>query len=98
MTCTKFMARLRLLPLSLAMALGAPGPALAIPDWNLQPPVTPIARQMYDLHYFIFWICVVIFVAVFGVMFYSMFKHRKSSRPPGRTTSTRTRSSRSSGR
>jgi len=40
--------------------------------------VTPIARQMYDLHYFIFWICVVIFVAVFGVMFYSLFRHRKS--------------------
>jgi cytochrome c oxidase subunit II len=33
---------------------------------------------MYDLHTFIFWICVVIFVAVFGVMFYSIFKHRRS--------------------
>src|SRR5439155_24154731 len=74
----KFHARIRLLPLGLAMALGAPRAALAIPDWNLQPPVTPIARQMYDLHYFIFWICVVIFVTVFGVMFYSMFRHRKS--------------------
>ena len=78
MTCTKFKARIRLLPLGVAMALAAPRTALAVPDWNLQPPVTPIARQMYDLHYFIFWICVVIFVAVFGVMFYSMFKHRKS--------------------
>ncbi|MEO8303848.1 MAG: cytochrome c oxidase subunit II [Betaproteobacteria bacterium] len=58
--------------------LAAPGTALAIPEWNLQPPVTPIARQMYDLHAFIFWICVVIFVVVFGVMFYSIFKHRKS--------------------
>jgi cytochrome c oxidase subunit 2 len=61
-------------------ALGAavPGTALAAREWNLQTPVTPIARQMYDLHTFIFWICVVIFVAVFGVMFYSIFKHRKS--------------------
>ena len=61
-------------------ALGAvvPGTALAAREWNLQAPVTPIARQMYDLHTFIFWICVVIFVAVFGVMFYSIFKHRKS--------------------
>jgi cytochrome c oxidase subunit 2 len=33
---------------------------------------------MYDLHTFIFWICVVIFIAVFGVMFYSIFKHRRS--------------------
>ena len=78
MTCTEFKARIRLLPLGLAMALGVPRAALAVPDWNLQTPVTPIARQMYDLHFFIFWVCVVIFVAVFGVMFYSMFKHRKS--------------------
>jgi cytochrome c oxidase subunit 2 len=56
----------------------ASGQAMAAREWNLQPPVTPIARQMYDLHTFIFWICVVIFVAVFGVMFYSIFKHRKS--------------------
>jgi len=78
MTCTNFKARIRLLPPGLAMALGAPRTALAVPDWNLQTPVTPIARQMYDLHFFIFWVCVVIFVVVFGVMFYSMFKHRKS--------------------
>ena len=61
-----------------ALAAAAPGTALAAREWNLQTPVTPIARQMYDLHTFIFWICVVIFVAVFGVMFYSIFKHRKS--------------------
>ena len=78
MTCTKFKARIRLLPLGVAMALGAPRAALAVPDWNLQPPVTPIARQMADLHLYIFWICVAIFVAVFGVMFYSLYKHRKS--------------------
>ena len=62
----------------LALTGAAPGAALAAREWNLQTPVTPIARQMYDLHTFIFWICVVIFVAVFGVMFYSIFKHRKS--------------------
>ncbi len=61
-----------------ALGAMASGPASAALEWNLQPPVTPIARQMYDLHTFIFWICVVIFVAVFGVMFYSIFKHRKS--------------------
>ena len=32
MTCTKFNARIRLLPLGLAMALGAPRAALAIVD------------------------------------------------------------------
>jgi cytochrome c oxidase subunit 2 len=61
-----------------ALGAAAPGTALAAREWNLQTPVTPIARQMYDLHTFIFWICVVIFVAVFGVMFYSIFRHRKS--------------------
>jgi len=49
-------------------------------DWqvNLNPGVTDISREIFDLHMMIFWICVVIGVAVFGVMFYSIFKHRKS--------------------
>lgn len=45
---------------------------------NFQDPVTDIARDIFGLHMLIFWICVVIFVAVFSVMFYSIFKHRKS--------------------
>lgn len=45
---------------------------------NFQDPVTGVARDIYDLHMLIFWVCVVIFVGVFGVMFYSIFKHRKS--------------------
>ncbi len=48
---------------------------------NLQPPQTVIASEIYDLHTLIFTICCVIFVVVFGAMFYSIFKHRKS---PGR--------------
>jgi len=62
----------------LIAAFSAPGIAEAAREYNLQPPVTPVARQMYDLHSFIFWICVVIFVVVFSVMFYSIFRHRKS--------------------
>ena len=45
---------------------------------NFQDPVTEVARDIYGLHMLIFWICVAIFVAVFSVMFYSIFKHRKS--------------------
>ncbi|HEY7904118.1 MAG TPA: cytochrome c oxidase subunit II [Casimicrobiaceae bacterium] len=56
----------------------APALALAEPAWNFQVPVTPIAQQQFDLHLYIFWICVVIFVGVFGVLFYSLLKHRKS--------------------
>ncbi|MBC7488652.1 MAG: cytochrome c oxidase subunit II [Glaciimonas sp.] len=45
---------------------------------NFQPPVTQIAQQIYDLHTWMLIICLVIFVAVFSVMFYSILKHRKS--------------------
>jgi cytochrome c oxidase subunit II len=47
-------------------------------EYNLQPPVTPVATHIFDLHTFIIWICVAIFVAVFSVMFYSIFAHRRS--------------------
>jgi cytochrome c oxidase subunit 2 len=77
-TEASFRAGLRLFQTVIAAALLAPGAALAALEFNLQPPVTPIARQIIDLHHFILWICVVIFVVVFGVMFYSIFKHRKS--------------------
>ncbi len=73
-----FRAGHRLLLKALALAFLSPGAAFGAREWNLQTPVTPIARQMYDLHSFIFWICVIIFIAVFGVMFYSIFRHRKS--------------------
>jgi cytochrome c oxidase subunit 2 len=45
---------------------------------NMTPGVTEISRNIYDLHMIIFWICVVIGIGVFGVMFYSIYKHRKS--------------------
>jgi cytochrome c oxidase subunit 2 len=73
-----FRTGLRSLQAVVVASLLAPGIALAVPAWNLQPPVTPIARQIIDLHEFILWICLAIFVGVFGVMFYSLFKHRKS--------------------
>ena len=61
----------------LAWAL-MPAAAHAAKEYNLQPPVTPIAEQIFDLHIYILWICVVIFVVVFSVMFYSIFAPRKS--------------------
>jgi cytochrome c oxidase subunit 2 len=64
-----------------ACALMAGGAAAAPPpqwEWYFQEPVTTIARTIIDLHDYIFWICVVIFVGVFGTMFYALFKHRKS--------------------
>ena len=52
------------------------GPAVL--QLDLPPPATKIAAAQSDLHYMMLYICGAIFVAVFGVMFYSIFKHRKS--------------------
>ncbi|MEP7085369.1 MAG: cytochrome c oxidase subunit II [Betaproteobacteria bacterium] len=45
---------------------------------NLQEPASVLAHSVYDLHTIITLICVVIFIGVFGVMFYSVYAHRKS--------------------
>ena len=50
----------------------------AVNQLNLHPAVTRIAEQQQWLHWFVMIICLVIFLAVFGVMFYSIWKHRKS--------------------
>ena len=56
-------------------------PAAQPEGWNLlnmPKGVTSVSQSVYDIHMVIIWICVWIGVAVFGVMFYSMFAHRKS--------------------
>lgn len=60
-----------------ATALLATGIAGA-DEYNLQPPQSIIAREIYDLHSLIMWIILAIFVVVFGAMTYSIIKHRKS--------------------
>lgn len=50
----------------------------AVMQTNLGPAVTNIAREQQWLHWFMLIVCTVIFIAVFGVMFYSIWKHRKS--------------------
>lgn len=52
------------------------GPAVL--QLNFQQPVTQIAAEIYQLHNWMLGICLAIFLAVFGVMFYSILKHRKS--------------------
>jgi cytochrome c oxidase subunit 2 len=57
----------------------AAGSALAVQSkWNLAPPMTGIAREVYGLHNLMLVICLAIFIAVFSVMFYSIWKHRRS--------------------
>jgi cytochrome c oxidase subunit 2 len=45
---------------------------------NLTQGVTPISREVYDLHMTILWVVTVIAILVFAVMFWSIFHHRKS--------------------
>ena len=45
---------------------------------DLHVPVTKIGQDQVWLHDFMLIVCLVIFLAVFGVMFYSILKHRKS--------------------
>ncbi len=45
---------------------------------NLVEGVTSISKEAYSLHMLILWICVAIGVVVFGAIFISIFKHRKS--------------------
>jgi cytochrome c oxidase subunit 2 len=61
-----------------ALAVGDSPGGPAVNEINLQPPATAIAEELYHLHTFMLILCTVIFVGVFGVMFYSVFAHRKS--------------------
>jgi cytochrome c oxidase subunit 2 len=56
----------------------AQGDSMAKSKFNLPPPVSEIGVQIYDMHTMMLIICLVIFVGVFGVMFWSVFSHRKS--------------------
>jgi cytochrome c oxidase subunit II len=75
--------------IALAATAGAWGAALAqkvndlpggpaVNQLNFAPAVTQIAEEQHWLHWFMMVLCLVIFVVVFGVMFYSILKHRKS--------------------
>ncbi len=64
--------------LSLAAAVNDLPGGPAVRQLNLPPAVTAIAREQQWLHWFMLIICTVIFVGVFSVMFYSIWKHRKS--------------------
>ncbi|MDY0014497.1 MAG: cytochrome c oxidase subunit II [Rhodocyclaceae bacterium] len=59
-------------------AMAAPAFAVEQSRINLQAPVTRIAEQIYDMHTLMLVICLVIFLGVFGVMFWAVFHHRKS--------------------
>jgi cytochrome c oxidase subunit 2 len=73
-----FHVRLAQVLAATALAAGADAAHAIQSRYNLAPPVTQIAREIHWLHWFMLVICGVIFVVVFGVMFYSIWKHRRS--------------------
>jgi cytochrome c oxidase subunit 2 len=50
----------------------------AVNQLDLHPPVTKVAADVQTLHNGLLIVCTIIFVLVFGVMFYSILKHRRS--------------------
>jgi cytochrome c oxidase subunit 2 len=63
---------------SAAMAVNDLPGGPAVRQLDIAPAVTRIAAEQKWLHYMMLAICTVIFLGVFGVMFYSIIKHRKS--------------------
>ena len=64
--------------LSTAMLLIFSVAADALPPVNMPYGVTPISHEIYNLHMMILYICIGIGVVVFGALFYSLLKFRKS--------------------
>ena len=60
------------------MAWAASQTARADFGLNLQTPASQVAQDVFQLHNLIMLVCLGIFIVVFGAMFYSLFKHRKS--------------------
>jgi len=55
-------------------------PLSAMADWalNMREGATPISQEIYNLHMVTLWVVTIIGILVFGVMFWSIFHHRKS--------------------
>jgi cytochrome c oxidase subunit 2 len=49
-------------------------------EWgmNLRPGITPVTKEIFELHTFVLWICTVIAVIVVGGILWSVVFHRKS--------------------
>ena len=69
---------MRLVKLSLWLLLSFPFLAVGTSQYNLPVGVTDISRDVYELHMTIFYICCVIGLVVFAVMFWAIIHHRKS--------------------
>src|SRR5688500_13536485 len=62
-------------------AAAASGAARAL-EWNLQPAASAMSADIHSLHEYVMILVTVIFVGVFGFMFYACWAHRKSKGHP----------------
>jgi cytochrome c oxidase subunit 2 len=69
---------LRVLRVGLLAAVALISPALLAAQINMPRGVTPISQDIYGLHMYVIWIVVGIMAVVYGVIVYSMIRHRKS--------------------
>ena len=74
----KRLLKLALGPVLLLLSAAVTASGGEVSSVNMSPGVTDVGERIYDLHMWIFWICTIIGVGVFGVMFYSIIYHRKS--------------------
>jgi cytochrome c oxidase subunit II len=74
----KRLFRLALGPVLMLLSAAALAAGGEVNQVNMSPGVTDVGKEIYGLHMVIFWICTIIGVGVFGVMFYSIYAHRKS--------------------
>ena len=74
----KRLLKLALGPVLMLMSVAATAAGGEVSSVNMPQGVTEVGEKIYDLHMIILWICTIIGVGVFGVMFYSIIYHRKS--------------------
>ena len=74
----KRLFRLALGPVLMLLSAATMAAGGEVSSFNMSPGVTAVGKEIYSLHMIIFWICTIIGVGVFGVMFYSIYAHRKS--------------------
>ena len=48
---------------------------------DLREGVTDMSKRILALHRLSLWVCIIVGIVVFGAMFYTMFKHRRSKHP-----------------
>ncbi len=74
----KRLFRLALGPVLMLLSAASLAAGSEVSSVNMSPGVTEVGSQIYSLHMIILGICTIIGIGVFGVMFYSIYAHRKS--------------------